>query len=66
MAIPFHPFRDELAVAVERAERLARDNAILRAKLAAGRWPWIVWPVSGVMALCVVALVYLVAVGITP
>ena len=53
------PFRDDLAAAVERAERLAHENAALRARLAARRLDWVQWALVGVIALCGVAITYL-------
>jgi hypothetical protein len=47
------PFRDDLAAANERAERLAHENAALRARLAARRLDWLSWTLVGVIALCV-------------
>jgi hypothetical protein len=44
------------AAAVERAERLAHENAALRAKLAARRLDRVQWTLVGVIALCGVAI----------
>jgi hypothetical protein len=53
-----HPFRDELAAAVRRAERLARDNAALRAKLAVWRFDVFQWALVGIIVLCGIAATY--------
>jgi hypothetical protein len=57
-----HPFRDDLAVALERAERLSRENARLRAKLASQRFNWIQWILVGIVVFCGIATVYILAV----
>lgn len=41
---------------VERAERLAHENAALRARLADRRLGWVQWTLVGVIALCGVAI----------
>ena len=53
-----HPLRDDLAAAIERAERLGRENAVLRARLAAPRFDAIQWMLVGVIALCGAAITY--------
>ena len=66
-AVP--PFRDNLAAAVERVERLARENSALRARLAARRLDWVQWMLVGVITCCVLATASLirgVAVGALP
>ena len=50
-------FRDDLAAAVQRADRLAQDNVALRTRLAARRFDWVQWLLVGVIALCAVATV---------
>jgi hypothetical protein len=50
------PFRDDLAAAIARAERLARDNALLRARLAARRLDCVQWLLVSIIALCSVAI----------
>lgn len=57
-----HPFRDDLAVALERVELLSRENARLRAKLASQRFNWIQWILAGIIAFCGIATVYILAV----
>jgi hypothetical protein len=57
----FQLFRDDLAAAVQRAERLARANAALRAKLAARQFDWFQWALVGVIALCGVAITSILA-----
>jgi hypothetical protein len=59
--ISTHPFRDDLAAAIERAELLARENASLRARLAARRWDYVQWTLLGLIALSGVAMVYILA-----
>jgi hypothetical protein len=54
------PFRDDLAAAVERADRLARENRVLRARLTRGRLHWIQWVLGALIGLCVAAIGYLV------
>ena len=54
-----NPFRDDLAAAVERAERLAHDNAVLRARLAVHRFDWIQWMLVGLIVLCGVTVTYI-------
>jgi hypothetical protein len=63
MMLSARPFRDDLAGAIERAERLARDNALLRAKLAARRYDAIQWILVSIIALCGVAIGCVVAAG---
>jgi hypothetical protein len=58
-----HQFRDALAAAMERAERLARDNAVLRARLAARRFDRFQWLLVSLLGLCAVAIVYILAAG---
>jgi hypothetical protein len=53
------PFRDELAAAIERADRLARDNAALRARPQSARFDPIPWMLVGLIGLCVLAISYL-------
>lgn len=55
------PFRDDLTAAVERGDRLARENLTLRAKLKRSRFNWIQWALVALIGLCVAALGYLVA-----
>jgi hypothetical protein len=55
-----HPFRDNLASVVNRADRLARENAMLRAQLARRRLHWIQWALVSLIGLCVAAIGYLV------
>ena len=57
------PFRGDLAAAVARAERLARENAALRARLAARRFDWFQWSLVGVIALCGAAILFVLAAG---
>jgi hypothetical protein len=57
------PFRDDLAAAVERAERLARANAALRARLAARRFDWFQWSLVGLIALCGAAMIFILMAG---
>ena len=57
-AVP--PFRDNLAAAVERVERLARENSALRARLAARRLDWVQWMLVGVITCCVLATASLI------
>jgi hypothetical protein len=66
-------FRDELGAAVERADRLARENAALRWRLrvyqaaALNKWltwhgfDWVLWATVALMAACVAAIVYIIA-----
>jgi hypothetical protein len=54
------PFRDDLAAALERADRLARENLALRAKLNRGRLHWIQWALGALVGLSVAAIGYLV------
>jgi hypothetical protein len=56
-----HPSRDDLAAAVERAERLAQENAALRARLALRRLDRVQWMLVGVIALCGVAIACILA-----
>jgi len=56
-----HPFRDDLASAVEHGQRLARENSVLRAKLAARGFNWIQWCLVGLIASCGLAVVYIFA-----
>jgi hypothetical protein len=59
-----HPFRSDLAAAVELAERLARENAVLRAKLAVRRLDWAVWAyIAILMVLGAVAETYIFSSG---
>jgi uncharacterized membrane protein len=51
-----HPSRDDLSATIERAERLAKENAALRARLAARRFDWVQWTLVAVIALCGVAI----------
>ena len=55
------PFRDDLAAAVERAERLAHENAALRARLAARRLDWVQWTLIGVIGFCGVEIACILA-----
>jgi hypothetical protein len=55
------PFRDALAAANERAERLAHENAALRGRLAARRFDWVQWTLVGVIALCGVEIACILA-----
>ena len=61
MATRVHPFRDDLAAAVERAARLARENAALRAALAARGFDWFQWILVSLMAFCGVAMTFILA-----
>jgi hypothetical protein len=54
------PFRDNLASAFERADRLAHENALLRARLRRGRLHWIQWALGALVGLCAAAIGYLV------
>lgn len=54
------PFRDDLAAAVERAERLADENAALRARLTARRLEWVQWMLVGVITCCVLVTASLI------
>jgi hypothetical protein len=54
----YSPFRDDLALAFERAERLARENALLRARLSARPFDW--WSSLGRLDLVERALLLLV------
>jgi hypothetical protein len=56
-----HPFHDDLAAAVERAARLARENAALRATLAARGFDWFQWILVSLIALCSVAMTFILA-----
>ena len=63
------PFRDELGAAVERADRLARENAALRWRLRAcqaaalNKWltwhgfDWVVWAMVAFMVACVATII---------
>jgi hypothetical protein len=59
----FRPYRDALAAAVERAEGLARENAVLRTNLTALRFDWLQWSLVGVIAMCGVAITGIVLTG---
>ena len=61
MATLAHPFRDDLAAAVERSGRLARENAALRAALAGRRFDWFQWLLVSLIAFCVVAITFILA-----
>ena len=61
MATQAHPFRDDLAAAVKRSGRLARENSALRAALAARRFDWFQWLLASVIAFCVVAITLILA-----
>jgi hypothetical protein len=54
------PFRDDLGAAIERADRLERENLALKAKLAATTFNWIQWALVSLIGLCVAAIGYLV------
>ncbi len=50
------------ASVIERAERLARENAMLRARITRNRLDWIQRSLASLIGLCVVAIGYLVVV----
>jgi hypothetical protein len=54
------PFRDDLTAALERADRLARENALLRARLTRRRLHWIQWALLSLIGLSVAGIGYLV------
>jgi hypothetical protein len=54
------PFRDDLAAAVERADRLACENRALRARLMRGRLHWTQLALVSLIGLSVAAIGYLV------
>jgi membrane protein required for beta-lactamase induction len=54
------PFRDDLAAALERADRFARENARLRTKLSRRRLHWIQWVLVSLIGLSVAGIGYLV------
>jgi hypothetical protein len=58
-----HPFRDDLTFALERAERLARENAFLRARLATRRFDFVRWMLVSIIALRGVAIGCILAAG---
>jgi hypothetical protein len=58
MSSSAHPFRNELAVATERTERLARENATLRARYATLRLDRVQWSLVGFIASCGVVITY--------
>jgi len=58
-----HPFRDDLAAALGRAERLERDNALLRARLAAHRFDCVQWILVSIIALSSAAIGCILAAG---
>jgi hypothetical protein len=58
-----HPWRDDLAAAIEHAERLARDNASLRSRLSTRRFDGVQWMLAGVIALCGLAILFILAAG---
>jgi hypothetical protein len=57
------PFRDDLAAALGRAERLERDNALLRARLAGRRFDCVQWILVSVIALSALAIGCILAAG---
>jgi membrane protein required for beta-lactamase induction len=59
MAISPSPFRDDLAAALERADRLARENTRLRTKLGRRRLHWIQWALVSLIGLSVAGIGYL-------
>jgi hypothetical protein len=61
MPLRAHPSRDDLAAAIERAGRLARENAALRAALSARSFDWFQWALVSLIALCGVAIIFLLA-----
>jgi hypothetical protein len=54
-----HPFRDELAAAIHRAEWLARENARLRGQRAARGLDSVQCTLIGILALCAAAIPYI-------
>jgi hypothetical protein len=54
------PFRDDLAAALERADRLARENTLLRARFTRSRLHWFQGLLVVLIGLCVAAIGYLV------
>jgi hypothetical protein len=54
------PFRDNLAAALERADRLAWENTLLRTKLGRRRLHWIQWMLVSLIGLSVAGIGYLV------
>jgi hypothetical protein len=45
-SMSLHPSREDLSATIERAERLAQENAALRARLAARRFDWVQWTLA--------------------
>ena len=58
-----HPFRDELAAAIRRAEHLSQENAALRTTLAGRRPDWVQWMLIGLIMLCAVAILCILKAG---
>jgi hypothetical protein len=54
------PFRNDLAAALERADRLAQENALLRARLKRRRLHWIQWMLVSLIGLSVAGIAYLI------
>jgi hypothetical protein len=54
------PFRDNLAATVERADRLARENRLLRAQLTRRRLRWVQVALLALIGFCVAGIGYLV------
>jgi hypothetical protein len=59
--LPRHPFRDDFAAAVWHVDRLARENALLRARLVARGFHWVQWMLVGVLTLCGGAIAYILS-----
>lgn len=55
------PYRDELAAALERTDRLARENAMLRAGFGTMRLDWWQRGLIGLIAACALTIAYLIA-----
>jgi hypothetical protein len=61
MKASLSPFRDEVSAIVERADRLARENAVLRARLRVRDFNWLQWLLVGVLVLCAAIITYILS-----